>query len=204
MTSASDILNGYSAAAVKSIAQARGLDTKPTKAQLVHALGKILWDPKRIEQVLETLSPAQMGALQRAKQYGGQGLSPDLLQSQIEVDGDESAQKTINSLMRLGFLVYEVRGPWQWELWPTRTGYNYYYQPPTLRLAPPVAERVEVPRDLGRLPLEPWTDPVQNVLEGSFSTLQRDLYQFLQYLRENRVKLLKSGLLGKRDFSRII
>ena len=34
------------------------------------------------------------------------------------------------------------------------------------------------------------------MLESLFSTLQRDLYHFIQYLRENRVKLLKSGLLG--------
>jgi Helicase conserved C-terminal domain len=199
------ILDWYNLNSLKSIASARSVPNKGSRAVILDALTKVLWDPKEVEQILPTLSPAQHTTLQRAKHYGGRRLRPDHLQSQLEADGIADAQKVINSLLRLGFFVYEARGSTQWDIWPngTTNGYYYYYQPPLLRLAPVVAERVTIPADLGRLPLVPWTEPLPTVQESTFSTLQRDLYQFLQYLRENRVKLLKSGLLSKRDFTRI-
>lgn len=206
MKEEAQILDWYNLNALKSIASARGVPSKGSRGVIIDALTQILWDPKQVEEILPTLTPAQHTALQRAKHYGGRRLRPDHLQAQLEADGIDDAQKVINSLFRLGFFVYEVRGSTQWDIWPngtTNSSYYYYYQPPVMRLAPVVEERIAIPADLGRLPLVPWTEPVTVVQEASFTNLQRDLYHFVQYLRENRVKLLKSGLMSKRDFTRI-
>jgi hypothetical protein len=175
MKEEAQILEWYNLNSLKSIASARSMPNKGSRVALVEALAKVLWDPKEVERILATLSPAQRTALQRAKHYGGRNLRPEHLQAQLEADGVEKAQEAIHSLLRLGFLVYEARGSSQWDLWPngTTNSYYYYYQPPLLRLAPVVAERVEIPADLGRLPLVPVTEPVPTVLESPFSTLQR-------------------------------
>src|SRR5207245_2805688 len=121
MTPLPQILESYSATALKAIATARVQDAKLPRAKLVQVLAKVLWDPKEVEIFLASLTPAQRTALQRAKQYGGTGLRPDLLQAQIEADGIRDAEQVINSLLRFGFLVYERKGYGQWELWPSQS-----------------------------------------------------------------------------------
>jgi hypothetical protein len=141
-------------------------------------------------------------ALARLKEYGGK-LPAEELKAQLVVDGLSDPDATLTALMSRGLLFYDrslESYAGAWELWDRQQ--KQAYRPP-LWLPREVSDLVEVPDDLGHLPLQPAAEPPQ-IREGSFVTLQRDLYLLLQSVRENPVKLLKSGDIGKREWERLL
>jgi hypothetical protein len=197
----SRLLGSYSRRVWETWAQARGLDPKRHHGpQLQTELAKQLLSPAQLKAALLQITADERTALARVALEGGK-IPPVELKAQLVEDGVENSDAAITSLMARGLLFYDraFEGYSRWELW---SGTPQPYTP-SLWLPTEIGELVTIPEDLGRLPLQAAPDPPE-VREGSFAGLQRDLYLLIQAVRENPVKLLKSGEVGKRESERLL
>jgi hypothetical protein len=197
------MLKAYSRRAVETWARARGIDpARFPSAGLIDELAETLLTPAALRAALAEISPEEQIALARVKQAKGQMWAEEL-KAQLAADSVADGDAVISRLMSRGLLFYDrmIEGyGGRVDLWGEGTPVHF----PHLWLPHEVGELVTVPRELGRLPLvrEPASPP--QTVEPSFGVLQRDLYLVLQAVRENPIKLLKSGAVGKRDSQRLL
>jgi XPB/Ssl2-like helicase family protein len=198
------LIAAYSRRAAETWAQARGLDPQKLRGPVLQKeLARLLLASSALKAALAETTDEEQTALARIKLAGGK-LPAQELKAQLAIDEVKEPDAAITSLMARGLLYYErsFEGYYgAWELWGSAQTSRMPLPP--LWLPSEVNELVTVPDDLGRLPLEP-APPPSRIREGSFTTLQRDLYLLLQALRENPVKLLKSGGVSKRDSERLL
>ena len=201
------MLASYSRRAWETWAKARGLDPQKLRGPALQTeLARVLLAPTALKHALAMTTPDEQLTLARLKLDGGQAPAAEL-KAQLLVDGVSDPEAVFKSLMAGGLLFYDrsMEGYGRWELKGQEAANTTGYQPPVppFWLPPEIENLVTVPPDLGRLPLQSAPDPIET-REASFAALQRDIYLLLQAVRENPVKLLKSGDVAKRDSERLV
>jgi hypothetical protein len=198
------MLGSYTRPAWETWARARGLDPgKLYGPALPKELARLLLAPSALRAAMAETTAEERTALARIEQEGGK-IPAQELKALLLIDGVNDPDAHLIRLMARGLLFYDrsMEGYYaRWDLWDSTKDQPAYM--PALWLPAEVRELVTVPEDMGRLPLEAAPEP-NRVCEGSFATLQRDLYLLLQELRENPAKLLKSGGVSKRDSERLL
>jgi hypothetical protein len=195
------MLTSYSRRALETWAKARGLDPQRFRGpQLQGELARVLLAPASLKTALAGATTDEQTILARLKLEGGVLLAEEL-KAQLLIDGVKEPDAAFTALMSRGLIFFDrsFDGYGRWELW----GGTQQPFSPSLWLPDEVAELVTIPDDLGHRPLESAAAPPQ-IREAAYATLRRDIYLLLQALRENPIKLLKSGDVSKRDSERLL
>jgi Helicase conserved C-terminal domain len=197
------MLKAYSRRAVETWARARGIDPDRFRGDgLIEELAETLLTSAALKAALAEISHDERIALARVKQAKGQIWAQELY-AQLLADDIAEPDAVVAQLMARGLLFYDrmIEGYGsRVDLWGAGAPVHF----PHLWLPHEVSELVTIPSDLGRLPLAREAASPSRVQEPAFGVLQRDLYLILQAVRENPIKLLKSGAVGKRDSQRLL
>jgi hypothetical protein len=215
------ILDYYAGPALQKMAgQGRFLAAAKQKDENIHQLARVFYDPSSINGALKRLEPGGQQVLARLQHSGRFGvLSYQKLVQQLASHLDANAVQAalasvvMSSLALYGFI--DSQGKLRFEalqrkhqlaepgmsdedgvtvvLWSPSQILNAFKPSPQVLTA------------IAPSQLEPYRglEPPQLVGPARFELLLADLLTFVRYLEQNRVKVLQSGGIGKRDYTKI-
>jgi len=206
------ILDNFSAMAIQQMGIGRGLGLNGKKGRLVPELARSFYNEQSIKAALDRLSlPGQYG-LARLKAAGGVK-GRDAWHAQVTTRfGKEGADRAERELVGGALALYAQHqsGFLQFRTYSKheigKPGFYYGESAlcsPTkiLNLFKPGTPNIEL---LAPPAPKPYLGDAPKVAtSANFEQLLADIFTFLRYLEQNKVKVLQSGELGKRDFVKL-
>jgi hypothetical protein len=212
------VLGTYSAVAVERMATNRKVVTQNRKKQwIVSETARRFYDTENLEQALKNLSPVARDGYNRIKQAGGV-INLANWQSQMQARHGRPAvgqaqTELVGSLLALYGQFYSTEHiefqttSRRHEL--TQDGWGWgnivlWSFPKALSLFQPnEAENANITKASAPQPYSAKNETPKVAQEASFDTLLADLFAFMRYLEQNKVKVLQSGDIGKRDYVKL-
>lgn len=219
------ILDSYNSQSLQKMLQGRGQKVTPRKEANLKALAKIFLDEKLLRKSLQTLPEPGRQALSRLAVRGEEGVLayPALKQQLSARHGPDFANSAIQQLIGSGLALFAFRNG---NVLSFEATYSKHSLEAPGALTQPFAtpqpghEQVvwalpqvlqlfkldpQIEKDLLPPPLKPYNGLAQPkpVESTRFETVLADLFTFTRYVEQNRPKVLQSGDLGKRDFTKL-
>lgn len=206
------ILDSYSAPAVQRMVEARGINSRK-KSQAVRDLARLYYDERNVKAALARISPLALNALAYIKEHNGL-VTIDVLRSILkqrakaeEVDqlpamlvGSGLAlyvQQTGSERLFLNnYVKHELDRPSFYGV-----GISIYVPVPILELT---AKVYDLANYLSTANLKPYQgQPSKLPVKANFEAFIADILTLSRYCEQNKVRVLQSGDMGKRDYVKL-
>ena len=213
------VLDYYTTSAVSQMALVRGIPTHGrNKKELTNELARRFYQPDSIKRILDHLSPEARDGLYRIKRAGGV-ISLVNWRTQMQARYDKARTEGALATLVAGTLalygqfnyynhgLLEFKTSVRQELVKLAKEERYGYSqegnmlwsyPQVLDLVQPTSES----QNSGLGAYLALAAPKIKTTAG-FESLLADVIAFLRYIEQNRVKVLQSGDIGKRDFVKL-
>ncbi len=220
------LFDSYNAASLQRLAAGRGLPTNSKKDLNIRSLARNFYDEKNIRQALQKLPKEGRMAMTRLVRLGDEdGTMPYAeLKQQLTTRHDANfARAACAQLISSGLALFAFRRKNQLSFETTYTKHDIetpggFVLPNTnspadmqvvVWMPPQVRKLIEIDPQLDAqlqpVTLQPYAGKAEPQLKTSarFENLLADIFTFTRYVEQNKPKVLQSGQLGKRDFSKL-
>jgi hypothetical protein len=213
------VLDSYSPTAVQRMVIARGLgNRKATKMENISILAKTFYNEQSVQHAIDNLTPLAKEALARIAMAGGAITVGRLKEKLAKTNGTNAGEKAIPELVGSLLALYAQRnsmvlefsgGYGKHELHaPNFYSWNNQNDSAIVWSPPQILELYKIPKNIAQKLQPPLLSPYKGAEPkithpARLDNLMADILTFTRYIEQNKVKILQSGDVGKRDYVKI-
>ncbi len=210
------LIGTYTVNAVERMAASRGLNVENLKKQyMVTEVARRFYDGGSLTRIINGLSPAGREGLLRIQQAGG-SLKLSSWQAQMQDKYGRARMEQVQAELIGNMLAFYGErysaNHIEFQTSPRRhevTAHGFagsnvvlWTYPKVLSLLKANADELKALQNQNTpQPYKP--QPTKVAYEASLDALLADIFAFMRYLEQNKVKILQSGDIGKRDYTKL-